>query len=395
MFSLFDDLVLLCGGRVLYCGRASSAVSCFESQGLRCPPHTNPPEFFLDIAQCGTAEERRTVERLAAAHLQQFQSSLSSLPAPAPHLYYAAPPLPSFRPLPFWLQLQYLLQRSQLCVSRSPLLKVAQLLQSVVLGLLVGLSFLRLGLSQTSVQNRLGAVYFSILCIVFANTFAVVLTFTEERAVFLREQAARLYSVQAYFIARTAVDVLPTALCSLLFVCIAYWLMGFAGTAGQFLYFLLVVVLIAYTGQSIGLVVACSCPSRMLAMIVTPLSIAPFIIFTPYALPYADSVPAVLLPCQYLSPFWWSFSGLVANEMSSLLFSCDEQDSISLPGLGVAGLLPTVCPYRKGRDVLLHYGIGYESEDLWRCVWVLLLLAVGYRMIAFALLNFSARRARL
>ena len=333
LFDLFDDLILLSGGHVLYCGPSSSALSYFHSLGLVCPLYTNPPEWLLDLAQGLIEEEGGTVESLVKSY-QHHLTQLPQVDAEAHRSPFIAQP---FRPLPFRLQLPHLLHRSHLCVSRSPLLKIAQVLQSLVLGLLIGVSFFHLGYSQSSVQNRLGALYFIILTLVFASTFSVVLTFAEERAVFIREQRGGMYWVSAYFVARTLVDVLPTLVCSLVFVCVSYFLMGLAMSGFQFAYFLLIVLLIAYCGHSMGMVVACAVSDRLSAMILTPLSIAPFIVFTPYALPYPNSVPVYLLPFQYASPFWWAFSGLAANEMQGLLFTCDARDQIHvgpIHGLG-------------------------------------------------------------
>ena len=329
VFGLFDDLILLSGGHVLYCGPAAAAVGYFDALGLPCPAYTNPPEHLLDLAQGTTEDEQRTLQLLVKAyehHTRRNDDRLLSLDSAARLPASATVVAP--RPLPYHLQLLYLLRRSHLCVSRSPLLKIAQVLQSLVLGLLVGLSFIHLGLSQSSVQNRLGAVYFIILCTIFANTFAVVLTFAEERAVFMREQRSSMYSVSAYFIARTAVDAPPTLVCSVVFVCVSYFLMGLSVSVGQVLYFLLVVVLLAYCGQSIGLVVACAVPERLLAMILTPLSIAPFIVFTPYALPYPDSVPVYLLPFQYASPFWWRSARHTQWQLAHARMRCGSRVSV-------------------------------------------------------------------
>lgn len=66
---------------------------------------------------------------------------------------------------------------------------------------------------------------------------------------------------------------------------------------------MLLLVLLAYAGQGIGLIVSCGIASRMLAMIVTPLAIAPFILFTPYAVSLS-SIPPYFRPFQVGSPFW-------------------------------------------------------------------------------------------
>ena len=375
---------------MVYCGPTVTALSYFLELSLPCPMYTNPPEHFLDLVQSASVEDEARLQRLTTVYDSRLAVPMRSL-LPVASLTASA----IFTPLPFGAQFRHLFHRSRLIVSRSPLLRIAQVLQSVALGLLVGLSFYQLSHSQTSVQNRLGAVYFIILCVTFANTFSVVLTFADERAVFLREQRVRLYGVEAYFLARTGVDVLPTAVCSVVFVVCCYFLMGFGLTVGQVLYFLLIILLIAYTGQSLGLVVACLVRERLLAMILTPLSIAPFIVFTPYALPYPDSTPSWLLPCLYLSPFWWSFTGLTVNEMHGLYFDCDAADSVDMgEWLGVQ--LPPLCPYRKGRDVLDHFGIGGSGTDNTKtqCAWALLILAVSYRLVAYLMLKLFARGAR-
>ena len=377
-------------GRVIYCGPSATALRYFFNLGLPCPLYTNPPEHFLDLVQCVAAEDEARVQRLITAY-----DNRSAVSVQQRRVLTSVTVSSGFTPLPFLTQFRHLFHRSHLIVSRSPLLRIAQVLQSVALGLLVGLAFYRLTLSQTSVQNRLGAVYFIVICITFANTFSVVLTFADERAVFLREQRTRLYGVEAYFLARTSVDVLPTAVCSVVFVVCCYFLMGFGLTVGQVLYFLLIVLLIAYTGQSLGLVVSCLVRERLLAMILTPLSIAPFIVFTPYALPYPNSTPSWLLPCLYLSPFWWSFTALAVNEFHGLYFDCDVQDSVDMGDwLGVQ--LPPLCPYRKGRDVLDHFGIGgpHADDNKTQCAWALLTLAVSYRVVAYLLLKLFARSAR-
>ncbi|CAG5124963.1 unnamed protein product, partial [Candidula unifasciata] len=49
IFCLFDHLLLLCGGSVLFNGPSYEALDFFSSQGFRCEVHNNPPDFFLDV----------------------------------------------------------------------------------------------------------------------------------------------------------------------------------------------------------------------------------------------------------------------------------------------------------------------------------------------------------
>jgi len=240
-------------------------------------------------------------------------------------------------------------------------------------------------------------VYFIVICVIFANTLSVVLNFAEDRGVFLREQGNRLYAVWSYFLARTAVDIVPTFLCSLGLALVCFWMIGqqrhgreggdekrgrrtggeFRGappcsllngssrslrapllhcadpsaSGESFGRFLLLLVLLAYAGQGIGLVVSCGIGSRMLAMLVAPLAIAPFILFTPYAV-NADTIPHYFRPVQVGSPFWWGFTGLMVNFFSGARFHCTPSQTIAVPLAD--GTFYLLCVYQTGEDGATH-----------------------------------------
>lgn len=46
---MFDDLVLLCEGGVVYAGPASAALEYFAGMGHQCPEHYNPAEYLADL----------------------------------------------------------------------------------------------------------------------------------------------------------------------------------------------------------------------------------------------------------------------------------------------------------------------------------------------------------
>lgn len=49
IFAMFDDLILLSEGRMLYSGPADQALPYFQQLGHKCPQHYNPAEFLADI----------------------------------------------------------------------------------------------------------------------------------------------------------------------------------------------------------------------------------------------------------------------------------------------------------------------------------------------------------
>eukprot|EP00629_Pelagomonadales_sp_RCC1024_P005266 CAMPEP_0119284170 /NCGR_PEP_ID=MMETSP1329-20130426/29853_1 /TAXON_ID=114041 /ORGANISM="Genus nov. species nov., Strain RCC1024" /LENGTH=79 /DNA_ID=CAMNT_0007284847 /DNA_START=26 /DNA_END=261 /DNA_ORIENTATION=+ len=74
-----------------------------------------------------------------------------------------------------------------------------------VMGVLLGAIYWDQGLSQASVQSRVGAISFTMLLMSFI-AFDVVLLFPKERDLFRREHQAGLYSHSAFFHARCAAE---------------------------------------------------------------------------------------------------------------------------------------------------------------------------------------------
>jgi hypothetical protein len=56
MFEVFDQLMLLARGKVIYFNQAKLAVDYFTSIGYSCPEMTNPADYFMSIMSYETIE---------------------------------------------------------------------------------------------------------------------------------------------------------------------------------------------------------------------------------------------------------------------------------------------------------------------------------------------------
>ena len=65
---MFDDLILLSEGRMLYSGPANEALSYFEEIGHECPQHYNPAEFLADLisVDASTPEAQQRTRQAAS-----------------------------------------------------------------------------------------------------------------------------------------------------------------------------------------------------------------------------------------------------------------------------------------------------------------------------------------
>jgi ABC-type multidrug transport system ATPase subunit len=70
IWHLFDRFMLLCDGRVVYCGAANNALDYFSGQGFPCPTFSNPADHFVDMvtASPSTGQSVENVQLLKDAY---------------------------------------------------------------------------------------------------------------------------------------------------------------------------------------------------------------------------------------------------------------------------------------------------------------------------------------
>lgn len=80
IFYLFDRLILLHAGRIIYQGTPENAITFFQECGHSCPPYTNPPDFFMDVITDTEVPgiengHKETAPLLEGAELEEIRSS--------------------------------------------------------------------------------------------------------------------------------------------------------------------------------------------------------------------------------------------------------------------------------------------------------------------------------
>ena len=90
IWGLFDDILLLAEGQVVYFGPRTKALTYFSGLGYRCPDNTNPSEFLIDLVSynsstVGSIEESKqriytliTAYKSFASNFQQTKANLGS-----------------------------------------------------------------------------------------------------------------------------------------------------------------------------------------------------------------------------------------------------------------------------------------------------------------------------
>jgi hypothetical protein len=184
IFFLFDKAIFLKDGRVIYQGPTHGIEEYFAIQGFPCPINHNPCDFVMNLCQSYTIEELEE-HRLIMPIPDEFTSELHSA------RHYGLHSMEFTFEASFLRQIQAIMYRGCVDLSRDYSTLVARLGRNVIMGMLYGLIFMNVGQQDNAIpdnlQSHVGAI--SMICMICMYFIAQsgLLTFQVERPMVLRE----------------------------------------------------------------------------------------------------------------------------------------------------------------------------------------------------------------
>lgn len=400
IFALFDGLLLLLDGKSVYGGPAMEAVNHFSAAGYPCPQYANPADFFfMHVLTAGgsTLDTDRTTELVNAweasdkrnalvARVKKDHAEPVTVQAKGSQLSFGSGSKVEASRL---TQFTVLFKRCLNDLKRNPLRGKAPIAQSVVMATILSFIWLQVGDDQKSIQDRMGVLFFITTNSMMQNVMGVLTTFGNERGAVLREQENNLYTTLPYFLARLLVDIPTKILGPSVFATITYWMVGFQPSADKFIIYGIVLILMALTGNAMGLFIACIFPDVAIALQVAPIIILPLVMFSGFVL-NTDSIPVYLMWLEWISPAKYGFAALARNEFKGLDLRC--RDSELLAVVGNDGTEVKVCPFATGNDYYDTLNI-QSFLDIPTCCIMLTLMTAVFTFFAFISLSIISWRA--
>ncbi|XP_048579774.1 broad substrate specificity ATP-binding cassette transporter ABCG2 [Nematostella vectensis] len=368
IFKLFDSMILLSVGDMVYQGLASDALVYFDKIGYSCEAHNNPPDFFMDVINANqgavsgstdsavvlmdsshqpvrdmvhaykTSSHAQQIAEEIRPILDEFYNNERSLGYPdVKEVGYATS---------FLTQLYYVSGRAVKNILRNPQTSVVQMFTMVIFAVIVGAIYYNQTDGPSGLQNRVGAFFFIVMNMVFGNLSAVEL-FIKERKIFMHESAGGYYRVSAYFLAKVLCDIIPMRLIPISgFSAIVYFMIGFKREVLKFFIFLLTLVLTSLCACGLSFFVSASVETFAIANLLIALPYVFMMVFSG-VLVNLGSVGAWLSWIKYISIFRYAVESLEANELEGMVFHC--------------GAVNMSCP--TGDEYLSAQGV--KPGDLW------------------------------
>ncbi|KAK7243373.1 hypothetical protein RIF29_38167 [Crotalaria pallida] len=296
IFESFDELFLLTrGGEEIYNGpigpRSCYLIDYFQgiSQVGRIKNGYNPATWVLEVTT------RAQEDLLGVKFSDIYKNSnlyrrnkalireLSNPPPGSEDLHF-----PTKYSQTYLTQLKACLWKCSKCYWRNTSYNGVRYMVGTAMAIAFGILFLKLGSLRSSKQEILNAVGSMYLAIMFTGTYnatTVRPVIMNERMVFYRERAARMYSAFPYSIAQVAIELPYTAVQVTIYATIVYGMMGFEWTVAKFflnLFFMLITNLyfIYY-----GMMILAISPDEGIANILNGLIYTVWTIFTGFLIP--------------------------------------------------------------------------------------------------------------
>ncbi|KXZ51256.1 hypothetical protein GPECTOR_13g743 [Gonium pectorale] len=369
IFALFDQLLLLNRGNIVYQGPAQGALDFFDRSGFPCPAYENPADHFLDVI---TPNMNDSVESLVE---KEKQLSRFYTPPTVEHLLENPKPLVLPRDVTPWhVQFRVLLRRSLKETWRKRSTTYVLMLQTVIIAVLIGTVFLRIGTDQKSTVRRQPVLFFTVINQGMFGALIVINSFPSERMLSLRERAAGTYHCSAYFLAKVTAETISQLPAPILFSCVVYFLVGLQPVASKFFIYMALMVLCSTAATSLALAVSAIARTTDMAVTILPMASPGALeicrLFGGFFLSPAN-LPKYFSWLDALSYVKYTYVGISLNELHGLELHCTPSQ------LNSAGK----CPITSGEQTIKSLGLDYIS--IGDCVGILIAYIVICRLIAY------------
>jgi ABC-type multidrug transport system ATPase subunit len=365
LYAVFDDLLLLAKGSVVYHGSCEDAPAYFASIDRSVPLRMNPSEHFMNLLQ----EPEEGLNQM----IQQWKDFVAS-PAGANNRCVNQTPkevrkrddrfeqLVNKRTISKFGELMLLTGRAARITFRDPAATFGRLFQTLFFAVFLALLFANLEKNDNGVTDRAGVLFMQVMNLMFMNVMTALATFPPERAVFLQEQTSGMYSAVNYYISKCIAELPLMIAFPLIYVIITYFSWDLALDPTAFFNHLAIAIVLSYTANAFGLFAAALFPRPEIAFTITPLMLMPQML-----------VGGLFANTERLEPGWVWLTYISFPRYGYKAFFVNEFDHVGsmCPGGG--------CRYSNGQDVINFFGFDKETDSVWFNIIIMLIIMMVFR----------------
>ncbi|CAN6201350.1 unnamed protein product [Urochloa humidicola] len=327
-YDLFDDIILLSEGQIVYQGPREYVLEFFESCGFRCPERKGTADFLQEVTSRKDQEQywsnkQRPYRYISvpefAQRFKRFHVGLQlenhlSLPFDKSRSHQAALVF-SKHSVSTTELLKASFDKEWLLIKRNSFVYIFKTIQLIIVALIASTVFLRTHMHTRNVDDGfvyIGALLFSLIVNMFNGFAELSLTITR-LPVFYKHRDLLFYPAWVFTLPNVVLRIPFSIIESIVWVLVTYYTIGFAPEADRFFKHLLLVFLIQQMAGGLFRAIAGLCRSMIIAHTGGALSLLMFFVLGGFLLP-KDFIPKWWIWGYWISPLMYGFNALAVNE---------------------------------------------------------------------------------
>ncbi|CAN6460430.1 unnamed protein product [Victoria cruziana] len=325
-FDLFDDIILMAEGKIVYHGPRTLAVQFFESCGFKCPERKGTADFLQEVMSkkdqaqywCGsgpygyvTVEEFEKKFKfsdlgkgLSEELMKPFHRSQSQKDAVAFTIYS----------LSKWELFKICMAREMLLVKRNSFVYIFKSVQLVIIALITMTVFLRtrMHVDLAGANYLMGSMFYALI-ILMVNGFPELPMTVSRLPVFYKHRDCCFYPAWAHTLPSAILKIPHSFVESLVWTGLTYYAIGYSPEAGRFFSQFLLLFAVHQMAAALFRVIAAITKSHVASAMAGSCIMLAALVFGGFVIP-RPSMPAWLKWGFWLSPLAYAEIGISVNE---------------------------------------------------------------------------------
>ncbi|CAN8278912.1 unnamed protein product [Cochlearia groenlandica] len=328
-FDLFDDIILLSEGQIVYQGPRDNILEFFESFGFKCPERKGTADFLQEVTSKKDQEQywvnpnrpyhyvpvSEFASRFKGFHVGKQLSNDLSVTFDKSHGHKASLVFDKYSVSKKEL-LKSCWDKEWLLMQRNAFFYVFKTVQIIIIAAITSTVFLRTEMNtrnEADANMYVGALLFGMISNMF-NGFAEMAMMVSRLPVFYKQRDLLFYPSWTFSLPTFLLGIPTSIFESTAWMVVTYYSIGFAPDAERFFKQFLVVFLIQQMAAALFRLIASVCRTMMIANTGGALTLLLVFLLGGFLIPKGE-IPDWWGWAYWVSPLTYAFNGLTVNEM--------------------------------------------------------------------------------
>ncbi|WCJ40426.1 ABC transporter G family member 40 [Euphorbia peplus] len=373
-YDLFDDIILLSEGQIVYQGPRESVLGFFESMGFKCPERKGVADFLQEVTSRKDQQQywAHRDQPYNFVNVQEFAEAFQSYDVGRRVEEVLSTPFDKSKSHPAALAtkkygvgtmelLKACFSREFLLMKRNSFVHIFKVAQLMIMAIIAMTLFLRTEMHRENIADGgiyLGALFFTLVMIMFNGMAELSMTIAK-LPVFYKQRDFLFYPPWAYSLPTWILKIPITFLEVAVWVFITYYVIGFDPDIGRFIKQYLVLLLVSQMASGLFRFIAAT--GRNIVVASTFGSFALLVLFALGGMVLSrENIKKWWLWGYWISPMMYGQNAIVVNEFLGKSWSHIPANSTSTESLGVEfmkarGFFPHAYWYWIGVGALAGY----------------------------------------